>query len=246
MIVLLIMKIIMMNRLFLIVFFTCASFNVQALIIILNGTSSAGKTSIARELCNTLADCKYFHVNKKKRDELKVVKDASFVYQYVVFDHHYYKNNIKFSHILADLDICFVLVHCPLKFIGQHVKKRNEQNALLSGQRRMFDTVLKQFVYIYQIEKKRRLVIDQISLQDLNNVCSDIKSEAVRLKVISLFKENFLSDSMIQFKPIFTYDLIVNTGKYSVQECAQQIIEYIQNNNNFAAFKQSYTQHYKK
>lgn len=64
MIVLPIMKIIMMNRLFLIVLFTCISFDVQALIIFLNGTCSAGKTSIARELSSILGEknCVELHI----------------------------------------------------------------------------------------------------------------------------------------------------------------------------------------
>lgn len=207
--------------------------------ILLNGTSSAGKSSVARELCNTLPDCKYFHADKdlQGQDLLRVVRNASFNHQYVVFDSKCY-GPLKSAFPFIDRDVCFVLVYCPLDKLLSHVIKRNSFG--ISQDYRTFQLALCQFFHMYQLEEDKNLCLDQIAWKKFLQICDNLENKKNKFEIVDYCKRKFLHQGIIQFKPYYLYDLIINTGIYSSQKCAQQIIEYIQNNNNFTALKQSY------
>lgn len=212
----------------------------NGLIIFLHGTSSAGKSSIANELYIFFKeDCELLDPDRYQGQEPfdKATKNSYYKHSYVIVD-AIMSGSMKSTALIADLDICFILVHCPVKSIVEHVDMRNCKG--IEKDKRPLYWVLYNFVQMYRLEKNKKCCLDKLSWNDFITVCKNIKSKDEYNSIISYWKKRFLVNGMLQYKPIYTYDLIVDTGKYNSKQCAQQIFDYVSSNNNFTAFKQSY------
>lgn len=220
-----------------IVLYSC---ELKPLIIFLHGTSSAGKSSIARELAGMIEEdyevlCP--DIYQGQDPFVLAVRNSYFKHKYVIVDAIMF-NSMKTATLIADLDICFVLVHCPIKDLVGHIHMRNQSG--VTQEKRTLYVVLGQLFYTYQLEKNKKNSLDVLTWNDFVKICDDIKDKNESNMAKSLFKDKFLVNGMIQYKPVYTYDLMVNTGMLSSKKCAQQIYNHINSNNKFTAFKQSY------
>ena len=213
----------------------------KPLVILLNGVSSSGKSSIARELSSMLDDSIVLHLDEyqnEKESLYEAVRDKQKQYKYVIVDTLLLSMQAEQIHFIADLDVCFVLVYCPLGKIFNHIYKRNQSDII--SQHRSFAITATQFLGMYTLDV-RPMCFDWMNWQDLIKLCNDhIDEKHEREVLISLFRQNLFSARSIKFMPMFDYDIVVNTGLYDSKRCAEGIITYLDQNRDRKAFFKSY------
>lgn len=198
----------------------CTVFNVKADIIFLNGTSSAGKTSIARELTDLLKNSVAIHLDTYQGELLQGIQDLAMKYQHVVVDTIFFEKS-KLLKAVTGYKSCFVLVYCPLDHVLQHVKQRNLTGCL--EDKRFFYVALSQFIYLYKKESCSSIPLDKMKLTNFIGVAQHIEKR--KDYVVGLYKAKFLVRQELCFAPKMEYDLVVNSGSLNSLACAQQIIE---------------------
>lgn len=224
---------------------TLFSCDLHGLIILLNGTSSAGKSSIAKDLHKVLEkDCQVIAIDDNRKNNISFfeeVQKAAQEKKYVIVDT-----------ILKSFDDCqlrqiknheffFVLVYCPFNKIIKHLEIRNNLTTI-DEQRSLFDA-LYFFSFLYDVEKDKSLCLDSILCKDCLSLLEKSLEKEERNMAYDFFLKKFICDDYIQFKPKYQYDIIVNTAKKSSKQCARKILSYIKKHNNFVAFKNNYKNH---
>lgn len=145
---------------------------------------------------------------------------------------------------LNDVDVKLILLYCPISTLTQRVNMRNEK--ILKQDKpheaRPLYLALEQFGDIYKkSEKNDNSFIDELSLQELDDICTlaekDFKSDvmdkffsAERLKTAHsdlVTKLDLKDKKIIHLTPREKYDLIINSGEHSIHECAKQIELYL-------------------
>jgi len=226
--------------------FFCLFFTAELkpLIILLNGASSAGKSSLAKELSKSLNNSTTLHLDTFQTEDKSLyqgIKEIEDKYEYIIVDSLLLNMKEEEAYRIVDSDICFVLVYCPLHTIAQHVQKRNK--SIDKSNHRDFYEVLYQlfWIMIYHSSKKVSYSFDWILWKDFEGICSENIARKDKVDhMLHNFKKKFLHNGVLRFKPMFTYDLIVNTGIKSSYDCAQQIIRHIHSDRKRTAFYESY------
>ena len=194
-------------------------------IIILYGTSSAGKTSISTVLGNMLPgkwkvlgidmfpkaasgggpsmanSLMWKKVNEEIANGYNVVVDT------VV-------SNFLFDKSKADSFV--VVTYCSPAVLVEHVTKRNASGK--DREHRTLKKVLKQFYNKYNTQEHKKDSIDVLYKSDLENIKG---SWALR----NLKKEFFGSDRSVVYvaSRLYSYDYFINTGTMSIVNCAKKI-----------------------
>lgn len=187
-----------MKKIFLSVFLFCLSFSIFTaessesqldMIVLLNGTSSAGKSSIIRELQKQsengffIANLDQFEKEYEKDnfddffdDFYKHVKNLSLIHPKILVDTVQYELGYeKYDEILGK-QVVKILVYCPLSDILKRVKKRNQSGD--EGELRSVVQAFKQFFNLYKMKKELcEEVIDIIHTSTIKNVLREIKRE---------------------------------------------------------------------
>ena len=222
-----------------IIIFLLYSYQTYSLVIFLNGTSSAGKSSIAIELHRQLKI--YFQLFRLDGYRGNVpfkqaVKQAVMDGQNIILDTVIYGDYKKDIEFLKDLDVCFILVYCPVLHLVEHVKKRN---ASVSGGKRTFFTVLNQFYAMYQVREEG--CVGSIYHQDVIEGISFVETANKRKELLKKFYNKFFkvrTQSTIASE--MYYDLIVDTSVHSSSQCVDQIVFYLNNSKNYDQFKRNF------
>lgn len=129
-------------------------------IIILNGTSSSGKTSIAKEL-EKMLDYKHLAFDDYKNDEddldtlttgflehiVNEAVDSNLIIDDVIYGE---KWNQQYTEILSGFDSTWVAIYCPLEILEEREIQRGDRSK--GKARRQFDLV--------HLDKRYDLVID--------------------------------------------------------------------------------------
>ena len=216
-----------------IIIFLLYSYQTYSLVIFLNGTSSAGKSSIAIELHRQLKI--YFQLFRLDGYK-QAVKQAVMDGQNIILDTVIYGDYKKDIEFLKDLDVCFILVYCPVLHLVEHVKKRN---ASVSGGKRTFFTVLNQFYAMYQVREEG--CVGSIYHQDVIEGISFVETANKRKELLKKFYNKFFkvrTQSTIASE--MYYDLIVDTSVHSSSQCVDQIVFYLNNSKNYDQFKRNF------
>ena len=215
------------------------SFNqIKPLVIFLNGTSSAGKSSIAIELHQKLKrEFQLFRLDGyrekvpfKQAVEQAVVEGKNIILDTVIYGD--YKKDIEF---LKEFDVCFVLVYCPVLHLVEHVKMRNASN----GGKRTFFTVLHQFYAMYQAREEDS--VGSIHYQDIVKSVSFIETVDKRKELHKKFYNKFFKTSVQSaIASEMYYDLIVDTSVQNSRQCVEQIVSYLNNSIGHTQFKRNF------
>lgn len=115
-----------------------------------------------------------------------------------------------------------VVVYCPLSSLLEHVKRRNQ--SVYRWEHRDLALPLEMYFSMYVPALGERYV----DLLDRDQVARDLRACAQyqsSLKAPEIPVEHYLSGFPAQLKvePFFGYDLVVNTGQHSTQECVDEI-----------------------
>jgi tRNA uridine 5-carbamoylmethylation protein Kti12 len=195
-------------------------------IILLNGTSSSGKTSIIKELQAMYGDYQTLDIDtfqaqyevdhpikNAKEEYMREMMTAFFSTAHqlaldgknvfvdtVQFDEHY----DHYCSILNNKKTLKILVYCPLDVMVDHVEKRNKSND--KQERRTLSQALPQFKDIYKLQEfKDEIVVDTIPTDRMKHGLN-IAVEEVRAlnKASGLDPETninpFVADFTEQFK----------------------------------------------
>lgn len=192
-------------------------------VIILYGCSSAGKTSISKELGKTLeGKWKVLGIDMFSNKEgtansllwQQVNKDLNAGYNVVL--------DTVFPNFLIDRskshEVFIVLTYCSPDILVEHVRKRNQSGK--KHDHRALKKVLAQYCNKYRGSASKDYSIDTIRKSDVEN----IPDSRARKRI----KDEFFRDSRyITYiaSKLYEYDGFINTGKSSISDCAKKIRE---------------------
>lgn len=192
-------------------------------IIILYGCSSAGKTSISKELGKTLeGKWKVLGIDMFSNKEgtansslwRQANKDLRAGYNLVV--------DTVFPNFLIDhsknYEVFTVLTYCSPDVLVEHVKKRNSSGK--DHDHRTLKKVLTQYCNKYRSGASKELAIDVIRRSDIES----IPDWRARRKI----KDEFFKDNrhvVYIASKLYEYNSFINTGKNSISGCAKKIRE---------------------
>lgn len=280
---------------------------VFAVIILLNGTGSAGKTSIAcvldnlvpgvferisldkiiwQKLISTAVNFGYLDANlgleqskqsierlprsrvnflwtHSKIDPSAVFKQAreqalvgkSVIIDTVMKNHDEIKACLS---LLSGLNVCMVLVYCPLDLLAKRVALRNQ--LIVNGEKRLLRWAVDEFFLMYQIDfNQSQEPIDTMKHSQIESTVLEVKKEFLSLtqnesdvqsglmanhmqswvnEKFSFIENKFaLNSNYLRFLfPCLTYDFVINTGLKSTYDGAYGIRDLLSNQTNFGAF----------
>ncbi len=184
------------------------------------------------------SNLKWFEILQKLYQHAKKLTET---HAYVILDTIF--GTLKqrdFNYFCTETENIFVfsvLVHCsPLK-IAQHVIQRNTTGNV--SQNRDILSHVRYFYNIYKPTSNTDAAIDTINSEEINQAFkiiqayllltgmrkSKIKKEIENLQ--NKFAEKFFikNQKNVMFESIFPFDIMVNTGKNSSEECATLIYE---------------------
>lgn len=224
-------------------------------IIVINGTSSAGKTTVIQELAMMYPQAfvasidtysmthqysgfvwlRYLHfyamIHKKAMAGIDVLVDTVL----------YHKRYAKYNRILEKhgINLIKVIAYCPLEQLIDHVEKRNKSGDAL--ELRSINQAFRAFLELYTTDQHKGVKsIDQITSAQLDRIVqaayqsiphrsatSRQKLKVYCEKILALSKNNRTTCSTIYTK--HPWDLIVNTGIQSPRTSAEQIACYVMN-----------------
>ena len=171
------------------------------MIVLLNGTSAAGKSSLVREL-QKQSDNAFFvisfddfiskyekevctQLDVVERDDafFQYIKDSSKVYDKVLVDTVDHETVFeKYDNFLGQ-GLIKILVYCPLLDLIKRVKKRNHQPEYENEHLKLF-LAFTQFLSLYKNQSgSDGLVIDKIRAADIKNILHEIKKELDEFEV---------------------------------------------------------------
>jgi|GEM_PF-1300175 chloramphenicol 3-O-phosphotransferase len=171
--------------------------------------------------------------------------------------------NDEFDSFSIQDNVLMILVFCPFAIIPQRISQRNEA-ALRPGATaeekadiRPISAILRQFSGFYSAGNRTDMpVLEELTLDQINEAWKSTANEIDLFKDITTeenikefgrknYKEmmdNFgfkKGQSSIKIQSRFYYDLIVNNGINSAEQCAAQIKEFIEQNTEFKAFQKN-------
>ena len=238
--------------------FAAESSEKSGMIVLLNGTSSAGKSSIVNELQEiygnnfTVVSLDGFMSTYEKDnydeffdDFYKHVKNLSKNHNKVLVDTvEYEAQHEQFGAILSG-NLVKILVYCPLDDIAQRVKKRKQSQD--EAEHRSVRQAFEQFLGLYKKQSQSdELVIDKIYTSSIKKLLPKIKEECNGLdlsvderverydKIIQAAQEifNFNDHRKIKIVPQQNcWDLIINSGINSPAQSAYEISAFLEARN---------------
>ena len=224
-------------------------------IILLNGTSSAGKTTLIKELGTIFNNAlvasideytathqfNSFFNSRYKNFYAMIHQKATLGYPMLVdtvlyqdlYDHYdaiLQKNGVR---------LLKILVYCPLTTLIEHVQTRNSSGKSL--EHRTFNQAFKAFLGLYTMQKTKHQIIDNLhssAMQSAVQTSTKIvktwsKKNQKRLrktnkKIMQKFVKN--RQHAIALRPTHHWDLVVNTSLDTPENIAAQIAEFIEKN----------------
>jgi len=214
-------------------------------IVLLNGTSSAGKTSIIKELQKIYGDscavvigddflATYLiehpqpismtqdaYQRQMLRDAFLHVKQLSLHNAHVFVD--FAEINAKHYCTILDCNkVVKILVYCPLDILVDRVAERNRSGN--TNETRTLSMPFGQFLNIYKLqESSDEVVVDRIKTSRIKYAVQIAEQDE------KPFVEQFKLDTLkeIVLVPKQQWDLIVNTGTHSSREIAKIISVYL-------------------
>ncbi len=245
--------------------FAAVSSQNPGMIVLLNGTSSAGKSSIVKEL-QEISGNEFFvtsmdsfaasyekdNYDKFVHDFYQHIKDLSLTHHKVLVDTVEFEQDYKkIEGVLTLNQFIKILVYCPLDDIFKRVEKRNQSED--EGEHRSVRQAFEQFLGLYKKQSQSdELVIDNIHSSSIKKLLPRIKEECDGLdipidkraeryeKIIQAAQEifNFKKSRKIKIVPQQNcWDLIINSGVNSPAQSAHEILEFLEMRNYPAAAK---------
>ena len=221
-------------------------------IILLNGTSSAGKSTLIYELQK--AHYPSFHMariddfmktpkgyNKKTRyhNFYTHIKKIALSGKSVLVDTVSYQQNYeKYDAILQPCKVIKVLVYCPLDTLIMHVQQRNDSGDL--REKRSINQAFWQYLTLYTMQQSSKdIIIDHTttnqikdSLEKAEALTKHLPSKRIRQQRKTnngLAKEFQTKTSRsMAITPKHRWDFIVNTSIDSPENIAQKIVDYLE------------------
>lgn len=192
-------------------------------VIVLYGCSSAGKTSISKELGKTLeGKWKVLGIdmfsNREGTANSLLWKQAN---TYLKDGYNVVVDTV-FPNFLVDssknYELFTVLTYCSPDILVEHVKKRNSNGK--DHDHRTLKKVLTQYCNKYRSGASKDVAIDVIHKSDVEN----IPDWRARRKIKDEF---FRDDRHVVYiaSKLYEYDSFINTGKDSISGCAKKIKE---------------------
>ncbi len=232
--------------------------NKAGMIILLNGTSSAGKTTLTQALNAIYENYEVAHIDNYTRRHNQgsfktkchgfytEIKDVALAGQNIIVDTVLYHDHYAaYDDLLTNRDqknkpikLIKILVYCSIDSIVDHVRKRNELSNSLDH--RTVHQALIGFLSLYTIKNaKHSTMIDTIdSLQAkiaLKKAMSTIHPQAHKyLKRLAKINQKVMHQfnlnkvNKVTIYPQHSWDLIVNTSNQTPEQLAQQIADFIQ------------------
>lgn len=230
--------------------------NSSGKIIVLAGTSCAGKSSVCRELVKILENSQSVHFdnyfclgknNSLLRAEQLVIEEALRLAsqgKVVICDTIIRGKAGETLHKKAfgAKDTSFVLIYCPFEELLQRAKGRN-QLALKNGNQddlRSLEYIQWLFLDYYQPSHEHDKSIGVLHHKDVLNQASDfhkknsldsflkIKLQGKELKQVILEKMDLENRESVGLKPVASYDLIVDNGRgRNPKDCALDVKSFL-------------------
>lgn len=223
-------------------------------IIVCNGTSSAGKTTLIKALhamydnfeiasldeytkthqFNGFTDLRYHHfydmINSKAAAGKNILVDTVL----------YHKNYKKYDAMLKNhgVRLIKILVYCPLDCLIVHVQKRNQNGNPM--EHRTINQAFRAFLALYTIQThKNKNCIDTMHSQDVCNALKQSmhviakwsnKQKKRQKKINKKMAHHYHLDTphTIFLAPAHPWDLVVNTSLQSTEIIAELIAKCIQ------------------
>lgn len=223
-------------------------------IILFNGTSSAGKTTLIKALhamydnfeiasldeytkthqFNGFADLRYHRfydmINSKAAAGKNILIDTVL----------YHKNYKKYDGMLKKHGVRFIkiLVYCPIDCLLAHIQQRNQSGNPM--EHRTINQAFRAFLALYTMQTyKNNACIDTIhsqnvcialkkSMQMVNNWSEKQKKRQKKINKKMAHQYNVDTPHTIFLTPAHPWHLVVNTSLQSVETIAQQIATCIQ------------------
>ena len=172
--------------------------------------------------------------------------------------------NDEFDAFGTQDNILMVLVYCPFTMLSQRIGKRNEvallpdATAEKKSDIRPVSGVCRQFSEFYPAGNRPDMpVLEELTLDQIHEVWKFTSNEidlfkdyATEENIKEFRRQNYnkmidnfgfkKGQSSIRIRPQFYYDIIVNNGINSPQQCAQQIKNFIESETEFKAFKENH------
>ncbi len=223
------------------------------IIILCNGTSSAGKTTLVKALHELYPEFEVFGIDAYTRTHQDLFKSwryqnfYSLIYEsaragnnVLVDTVMYHRNHKKYSNMLSadHVRLVKVLVYCPLDCLVAHVQKRNRSGDVL--ELRNVNQAFCAFLGLYTIKDcSQHPVIDTMQSSQMKAALAKAlatmsKSATKKYKLLEKTnrkvteKFDLSNRSTIAIAPEHQWDLIVNTGIDNPQEVARQIYEFVE------------------
>ena len=223
------------------------------MIILCNGTSSAGKSTLVKALhemhddfevagidayarthqCNGFANLRYNGFYKMIHK--KALAGKNMLVDTVLYHNRYKKYDAMLQ--AQGVKLIKVLVYCPVDCLVDHVRKRN-----LSGdamEHRTVSQAFRAFLALYTMHKKRKTqIIDTMHSSDMKAAVqksldviarwsnkSKKRQHATNKKMVHQF--NLETPHQILIAPCHQWDLIVNTSIDSPHDIAHKIVDFV-------------------
>jgi uridine kinase len=232
--------------------------NKPGMIILLNGTSSAGKTTLSQALHAIYENYEVAHIDNytrrhnhgsfktKSHGFYTEIKDVALAGQNIIVDTILYHDHYAaYDNLLTNRDqknkpikLIKILVYCSIDSIVDHVRKRNQLSNSLDH--RTVHQAFIGFLSLYTIKNATRAtMIDTIdSIQTkiaLQKAMSTIHPQAHKyLKRLAKINQKIIHHlnlnkvEKIKICPQHEWDLIVNTSNQTPEQVAQQIADFIE------------------
>ena len=212
-------------------------------IILLNGTSSAGKSTLIYELQKNYPSFYIARIddfiktpkgcNKKTRyhNFYTHIKKIALSGQSVLVDTVSYQLDYeKYDAILKPCKVIKVLVYCPLDALIMHVQQRNKSGAL--GEKRNLNQAFWQYLTLYTMQHSSSdIVIDRTSTDQitLTDRLPWKRARQQRKTNHGLAKEfQTKSSGQLNITPKHRWDFIVNTSIDAPEIVAQKVVDFVE------------------
>ena len=149
---------------------------------------------------------------------------------------------------LKNVPVVFVLAYCPFTTLASRVEKR-----ISEADPRLFANIFTQFSNMYKAAQPGDTpILDALTRDDVKkhseaakkDVLEDPKNFGSFDEFVTKILRNLSLDEneTIQVTPRLKYDVIVNTGINSPQQCAEQITTFIESKQRPTAFEENHEQ----
>jgi predicted kinase len=229
--------------------------NQQAgLIVLLNGTSSAGKSTIVKALQQLDLDFQVASIdeytkthqfngfaNLRYNSFYKMICNQAIAGQNMLVDTVLYHTRYKKYDAMLQapgVRLIKILVYCPIDALIAHVQQRNKSGSVM--EHRTINQAFRAFLGLYTMQTKRQsLIIDTLHSDQMKNALkrslqviarwsdkNKKRQRATNKKMVHQFDLD--TPHQILLAPCHQWDLIVNTFVDSPEEIAHKILEFIE------------------